>query len=590
MASLSLGERLRERRLSQHKTLREVARTVGISTAFLSQIERGERTPSPAKLSPLAQALGLSPEQLADEQAYELDTHALLKVRGCRCSEVFRARLGFQRFYSSLRSCSVVCSAPGTFAWAGQFNGTNGGLEILSKTPCRVFVGLVKGGAGGLSVERRFVFNPTTDTFEEVKYQGDTASLWADHKESLLAALLGKKDEDASVRQFAATHSFVVVSEVPHHRGWDLAGLQAACMAAVLALALGVVDKSALRAWATAPCDALLQDGTFLKVARLAMKIQSMGHATASGGATAVCPIIGNTVKPIVYVSEMRDGHYQPPDRKSPDRCTDSTDLFALRPRAVGTHFEVYDDVVFHVSRLEELPEAEPRLSLEETLDYGLIYPGDPAPPASKILSVAAKKDHLAEIARLASEHYFKVLGKNEQARFKFLRLCRSKDARRLLGACYTDAILANSLEVLGAAVALMHRGYSSPALEDLYSAVNRNHWLGWNLGIETPVANEIWASLQHEVRRLDHAPGIGASVAGSERGGDVFFVCRWHGLRDLMPQLLAELRKFTGEKVELDYASWLDGVERDGLRVEDPALFGNGSTTASGGADEGSL
>jgi hypothetical protein len=350
-------------------------------------------------------------------------------------------------------------------------------------------------------------------------------------------------------------------------------------MAATLACELNVVDNTTIKAWAARPCSELLTDPEFLKVARLAVKIQCMSHATASGGGTAVCPLIGNTVNPLVYVSEARDGHYRAPTPANPEKCTDSADPSVVRPRAVGTHFEVIDSVAFSVWRLEELPGAGTALSLEETVDYGLLYPGDPDPPASKILSVAAKKDELAEIAHAADIEWFKDLPSELDTRFRFLALCRTDDARRLLGLCYTDPILCNAMEVLSATISLMRRGHSGPALDRLYSSIGRNHWLGWNLGIETPVANEIWSWLQWKVRRLDHAPGIGASIAGSERGGDIFFVCRWHGLRDLMPEIVAELRKFTGEKVELDYASWIDGVEKDGLRVEDPSALGRVST-----------
>jgi transcriptional regulator with XRE-family HTH domain len=564
------GERLRARRLALRKTLREVADAAGISVGYLSQVERCERNPSPENQASLAQVLNLNPEELLGDQSLLRESRAFFKTRRRRCSNTLRAESGFHRFYHLLKECSIACSAPGTFHLAGQFNGTNGGIEILAKTPCRTIVGLKQGGPGGLAFEKRVIYNPTDDTFQAVRFQGDPASLWAEHHENLVAALVGKKEPDTAIRNFCEAHSFIGVSETPHNRGWDMAGAQAACMATTLAIALDAINPETLQSWQSMSSERLLEDKAFQRVARLAMKIQSMNHATASGGATAVCPMVGNTVNPIVYASESRDGRYQPTAGGADDRCTTSSDERIRYPRSVGTHFEIYDKIDWHFSRLEELLGDQGGLSLEETLDFGLLYPGDPDPPAARILSVAGKKDDLAALATRMRAR-FNNLTENDADRYRFHRLLRHDDPRRRLSTCYTDPIQVNAMEVLDALADVMRWGHSRQVLDRLYSAVNRNHWLGWNLGIELPVTNEIWGYLQRKVRRLDHAPGIGATVAGCERGGDVFFLCRWHGLRDLMPDILAELRKVTGERVELDYASWIDGFERDGLRVEDP-------------------
>src|SRR3954454_23679900 len=60
----SLGDYLREQRVSARLSLRQLAEQAGVSNPYLSQIERGLRGPSADVLQQLAKALRISAEQL----------------------------------------------------------------------------------------------------------------------------------------------------------------------------------------------------------------------------------------------------------------------------------------------------------------------------------------------------------------------------------------------------------------------------------------------------------------------------------------------------------------------------------------------
>ena len=60
----TLGQRIRELRDQEDLSLRELAEKVGVSAAFLSDIELGRRYPSDSKLMKIAQALGSSLDEL----------------------------------------------------------------------------------------------------------------------------------------------------------------------------------------------------------------------------------------------------------------------------------------------------------------------------------------------------------------------------------------------------------------------------------------------------------------------------------------------------------------------------------------------
>jgi transcriptional regulator with XRE-family HTH domain len=60
----SLGDYLKEQRVSARLSLRQLAEQAGVSNPYLSQIERGLRRPSAEVLQQLAKALRISAEQL----------------------------------------------------------------------------------------------------------------------------------------------------------------------------------------------------------------------------------------------------------------------------------------------------------------------------------------------------------------------------------------------------------------------------------------------------------------------------------------------------------------------------------------------
>ena len=60
----SLGDYLKEQRLTSRLSLRQLAAQAGVSNPYLSQIERGLRKPSADVLQQIAKALRISAEQL----------------------------------------------------------------------------------------------------------------------------------------------------------------------------------------------------------------------------------------------------------------------------------------------------------------------------------------------------------------------------------------------------------------------------------------------------------------------------------------------------------------------------------------------
>jgi transcriptional regulator with XRE-family HTH domain len=63
MANKDISTRVRERikaiRLKKHLSQGDIARTLGVHSAYISQVERGERNPTLKNLEKIAKAIGI---------------------------------------------------------------------------------------------------------------------------------------------------------------------------------------------------------------------------------------------------------------------------------------------------------------------------------------------------------------------------------------------------------------------------------------------------------------------------------------------------------------------------------------------------
>ena len=65
-----VGEYIREQRNAARVSLRELARTAGVSNPYLSQVERGLRKPSAEILAAIARGLSISAESLYEQAGF----------------------------------------------------------------------------------------------------------------------------------------------------------------------------------------------------------------------------------------------------------------------------------------------------------------------------------------------------------------------------------------------------------------------------------------------------------------------------------------------------------------------------------------
>ncbi|MEU7915138.1 helix-turn-helix domain-containing protein [Microbispora bryophytorum] len=76
------GEILRDERLDQDRTLDDVARVVGMSKQYLSEVERGRKEPSSEMLHSVCDALGLPIEHLLTRAVRRITASRRIATRG----------------------------------------------------------------------------------------------------------------------------------------------------------------------------------------------------------------------------------------------------------------------------------------------------------------------------------------------------------------------------------------------------------------------------------------------------------------------------------------------------------------------------
>ena len=69
-----VGGALRTARLSQSRSLREVAKSARVSLGYLSEVERGQKEPSSELLNSICDALGITLTSLLSDVALSLRT------------------------------------------------------------------------------------------------------------------------------------------------------------------------------------------------------------------------------------------------------------------------------------------------------------------------------------------------------------------------------------------------------------------------------------------------------------------------------------------------------------------------------------
>ena len=125
------------------------------------------------------------------------------------------------------------------------------------------------------------------------------------------------------------------------------------------------------------------------------------------------------------------------------------------------------------------------------------------------------------------------------------------------------------SLKIASSLETLLRKGYSEEHLQEFFKSLNQYQNILHILEASTTSIDHICFSVFERGRKLDIVSGVGAKLTGAGHGGDVVFAAPIGIFRKSVEELINELRTFYNKEISLDYASWIDGYEEEGIKVE---------------------
>src|SRR3990167_3702337 len=429
----------------------------------------------------------------------------------------------FPEVYKQLFSkCPIVTSSPGSFWWTGEHVVLYGNLGINQKIPLRVYVGLEPSKSAKIKTGLLKEYLPEKKNFfdfliEEPFYTKLTVFL----QEYLL-----KEKKGLTIN---------VLSEVPISRGLNFSGAFTCAVISALKLYSNELTLEEISNWENMKVEDLIQYYNFDNFFRTSWKIESILHGDSASGGT----ILGSAVAgefPLVYF---------PP--KFPQTDEFKTTYWQQR-------YSYLDTLSYWGARFNEL------FTLPQypiwPVDFGLIFSGESRRTASVITSTSERKDELIKIEKEIN----KLASKLNQTAKKSI-IPQSYTKTDLFINIFIEQIKTVSDEILIALKNVFEHGSSKTNLTKFFLALKRNHEL---ISYFVPTSKSI-DLIYGEIVKFD----TGVKVTGGGGKGDMVFVSDYGGLRDQIFPILKRIQNLTNTTINLDYASWLDGIEDEGVKVE---------------------
>lgn len=174
-------------------------------------------------------------------------------------------------------------------------------------------------------------------------------------------------------------------------------------------------------------------------------------------------------------------------------------------------------------------------------IDFGLIFSGNLVQGAA----VIASAEEIKKLSKKRELQIAKILNyKPDSFWFAYLSMLNQV-----------------SYQNLTAFSALFKKGSNNQALAFFFNTINQYHNLLHFLEISSPNIDRIYSAVHKTANILDNGVGSGCKLTGVGKGGEVLFAVPYGEYRE-------KILKLTSSN-SLDYASWVDGFESEGTKME---------------------
>lgn len=450
----------------------------------------------------------------------------------------------YREFFSK---CPIVVSAPGNFFWTGEYTHRFGGLSIKQHLPLRAYVGLEPHSSSSINLGDSFYFDLLDQHIKSRAFPSTIQNKLIEYLNHLYGHIETNKKAGFKIH---------TVLEIPQHDGLAYSNAWSASLAVAVQLYLNSSSIGKVIGWRRIPLSRLSDDKEFNKTFSAVRKIESLFWWGTTSGVSSFTAMASSDL-PIIYFIEE--------DQKNP---IDSESIYQRK---------------YYAFRLDELGNKPSRIDevTEWPIDFGLIYSGVSVWTEGAIKSLQSLEWYLNDISKEWKKIFktYNIPNKN----ILLSKLINYPKFRKTDP--YINALSYISLEVLYGLLWAFSEGFNEEALNFLFRAINRNHKLLGSINTSSPVLDKICLLVDQEARKSGDSLGAGCKLNGAGKGGDILFITKRHGFDDKINDLIAGLRKEIKGDVCLDYASWIDGFEKEGVRVEQHIAEGIYSKFISEGA-----
>ena len=420
--------------------------------------------------------------------------------------------------------CSIVASAPGDFFWAGEHSILYGGIGIVQHVPLRSYMGFKPNSDNCIRLVEFKAYVPARAEFENTNFDIYDFS----QMNELLTTEKNKiTDKNIGFDMYG-------VSEIPVSCGLNAMGAASAAIAACFFLALGEIEPSDLQKWQLIHPSQLCMDLKFDRVFRLAWKINSILHGKVYSTIRTFAPLV----------------HSSFPIFSGSNRIHNQTDI----------NNEI-DHSKYWGGGLSEI--VNTKNIVNWPIDIAIIYSGEKHPSGFLANTTEETRVNLETVSQEIQNQVKNLASTTENTPF----LCNiSMD--NVLWFNYLNALFTISLEIFYALRRIFEKPTDNNMGELLRAVRKHNHGLRL-MNLTSPWTQQAILAMKDYSRRHGQMTA-GIKLIGGGQSGDILCVTPFNDMRDHMADMIERVKREDPVKpVHLDYASWQDGLEPEGVQLE---------------------
>lgn len=446
----------------------------------------------------------------------------------------------YERFF---RSSEVVTSAPFSFIWFGDHSCYYGAPVVVSTLPMRAWCGLEPTSDGEVELIDYVEYDRRTNSFTEPITPDDfVRKVVTKEVKSFIQRFASKQKVGFKIR---------LIFELRTSSGYNAMAAASAALGTALSLYFNFIEPGDLTDWQQTPFTKLVQKSKhndFDRILRFGWRVVSGYHGGFSSGGSVFAALVG-AEQPIVYTTNWRD----------------SAGEGALPINATNNP-EVIGEISYWPRRLGDFVGTK-KADIIWPIDYCLIFSGETRPEAIAIRSTSAVREDFVSLQSQTKEWFSFIDPKSKDKPYildLIERTPRNSFWNNVIG---TMAIM--TLEGISSFEDLLTHGSHEEPIRRFANAINLHHQLLRVVRATSASLQNLASAFREVSYKYNYQLESSAKLVGAGHGGSLLFVSQIGRMREIIPEVVAQQQRVNNPNVSIDYASWVDGKDEVGIRLD---------------------